>query len=220
MPYEQVLLATGGQTPYTWTLTGGTLPPGLSLQANGIISGTPTAGPRRHVSEHVQLLGQSNGFADPDRGLQHASHQHHHQSRLDVSAGHSTVGRRWAVNYSATVTASRWNSALHLQQSCSVALPDGLTLTDSGIRPVPSAGHPPTAGTFNFTVQATDSVSEIATAAFTIVITGRLQGGYVISLNGSIKHTAATPFYMVGSFVADGNGNITSGVFDQTGPSG
>ena len=40
--YSTVLLATGGTTPYTWTITG-TLPTGLTLNAStGVISGTPT----------------------------------------------------------------------------------------------------------------------------------------------------------------------------------
>jgi hypothetical protein len=40
--YSQSLTATGGTAPYTWTTTSGTLPAGLSLSSNGVISGTPT----------------------------------------------------------------------------------------------------------------------------------------------------------------------------------
>jgi uncharacterized repeat protein (TIGR03803 family) len=40
--YNQTLAASGGQTPYTWTNISGTLPPGLTLATNGVISGTPT----------------------------------------------------------------------------------------------------------------------------------------------------------------------------------
>jgi len=44
LPYSQLLAATGGTTPYTWTLTAGTLPGGLTLnQTTGQISGMPTA---------------------------------------------------------------------------------------------------------------------------------------------------------------------------------
>ncbi len=43
--YATSLSASGGTTPYTWTLQSGTLPAGLSLNSsNGLISGTPTAG--------------------------------------------------------------------------------------------------------------------------------------------------------------------------------
>jgi large repetitive protein len=40
--YAATLAAAGGTTPYTWSVSGGSLPPGLSLNASaGTISGTP-----------------------------------------------------------------------------------------------------------------------------------------------------------------------------------
>jgi uncharacterized protein YhjY with autotransporter beta-barrel domain len=42
-PYRQTVTATGGATPYTYSVSAGALPPGLSLDAStGLISGTPT----------------------------------------------------------------------------------------------------------------------------------------------------------------------------------
>jgi hypothetical protein len=40
--YSATLSASGGSTPYTWSLASGTLPNGLSLNAGGSISGTPS----------------------------------------------------------------------------------------------------------------------------------------------------------------------------------
>src|ERR1700731_4252199 len=40
--YSSTLSASGGSTPYTWSLASGTLPNGLTLNAGGSISGTPS----------------------------------------------------------------------------------------------------------------------------------------------------------------------------------
>jgi peptidoglycan-associated lipoprotein len=42
LPYTQTLTATGGVTPYSYKVTAGSLPAGLSLSTTGVINGTPT----------------------------------------------------------------------------------------------------------------------------------------------------------------------------------
>jgi CSLREA domain-containing protein len=42
LPYNQTLTASGGTAPYTFVVTSGSLPTGLSLSSDGVISGTPT----------------------------------------------------------------------------------------------------------------------------------------------------------------------------------
>lgn len=44
VPYSSSLVVTGGTAPFTYAIIGGSLPPGLSLNAStGVISGTPTS---------------------------------------------------------------------------------------------------------------------------------------------------------------------------------
>lgn len=42
VPYSKTFQATGGIGGYTWSVTGGALPAGLTLSAAGVLSGTPT----------------------------------------------------------------------------------------------------------------------------------------------------------------------------------
>ena len=42
-PYTGTIIATGGSSPYNYLKTSGTLPPGLTLATNGVLSGVPTA---------------------------------------------------------------------------------------------------------------------------------------------------------------------------------
>ena len=40
--YSQPFSATGGTSPYTWSIQSGALPPGLTISSGGVLSGTPT----------------------------------------------------------------------------------------------------------------------------------------------------------------------------------
>lgn len=53
VPYTDTLVAAGGTAPYTWSITAGSLPTGLSLATNGIISGTPTLNETQSFTLHV-----------------------------------------------------------------------------------------------------------------------------------------------------------------------
>ena len=41
--YTATLTASGGSTPYAWSVSSGQLPPGVTLSAGGSLSGTPTS---------------------------------------------------------------------------------------------------------------------------------------------------------------------------------
>lgn len=43
VPYDQIMTATGGTSPFKWTVSAGSLPAGLTLNPSGEITGTPTS---------------------------------------------------------------------------------------------------------------------------------------------------------------------------------
>lgn len=101
------------------------------------------------------------------------------------------------------------------------SLPSGLAFssTNQGLL----AGNPTASGTYNFTMQVTDSAVSPATISqsYTLVVsdapTGAhnsyLTGQYACVLNGFIDADGSR-WAMLTSVTADGSGNVTSGIFD------
>ena len=59
-PYNQALAATGGDGTYAWSVSGGTLPTGLTLgPATGLITGSPAAAGVSSFSVRVESAGQT-----------------------------------------------------------------------------------------------------------------------------------------------------------------
>ncbi|MCX6878885.1 MAG: M6 family metalloprotease domain-containing protein, partial [Verrucomicrobia bacterium] len=65
--YSQTFAATGGTTPYTWAISAGTLPAGLTLSTAGVLSGTPTAAVV--ASFTVKVTGANSLFSTKDFSL-------------------------------------------------------------------------------------------------------------------------------------------------------
>ena len=157
--YSQTLAATGGTTPYTWTIASGTLPAGLSLSASGVISGTPTtAGGPTSVTFKVT---DSTG-ATATKALSITINASPSISTSSLPNG--TVGVAYSQTLAATggTTPYTWTIA-------SGTLPAGLSLSSSGI----ISGTPTTAGgPTSITFKVTDSTSATATKALSITING------------------------------------------------
>jgi hypothetical protein len=65
--YNQTLTATGGAIPYTWSVSSGTLPVGLSLSATGVLDGTPTTA--ESSSFTVRVAGANGASSTKDFSL-------------------------------------------------------------------------------------------------------------------------------------------------------
>ncbi len=166
--YSQTLLATGGIAAYTWTTVTGTWPAGLALSSAGVISGTPTASTGAAVNITVRAT-DSRGCA----GDQVVSLRICPVIALNpASLSNGTV----ASAYTQTVTASNGVAAYTYAVSGG-SLPAGLTLTpSSGV----ISGTPTTAGSYVFTIRATDANGCSGTRAYSVVINAQPSIGNLV----------------------------------------
>ena len=150
---NQALTATGGNGTYTWSLVGGSLPPGISIRTDvasylpagtsaGLIGVATTAGTynftlqvtsggqsaMQSASMHISalILKDLGQFPDAFANVAYPSYQ------------------LTALNNAGPVTYTLSNSML----------PPGMTLSVSGV----FSGRPTTPGSYNWTVQFTDGV--------------------------------------------------------------
>jgi hypothetical protein len=168
IPYLQTLTATGGLMPYTWSLTSGTLPAGLTLGAPGVISGTPTAAVTA-APLTFQVADASNPPVTATVFLTITITAQQTTTPLTIT---NTALASGAVGtaYSQTLTASGGTSP-YTWQLTSGTLPAGLTLNASTgtIGGTPSAAAAATPLTFKVTDSGTPQQS--ATSALTLTLT-------------------------------------------------
>ena len=155
--YSQTLTASGATGTVSWAVTTGALPAGLSLGvASGVIGGTPTAaGSFAFTVTATDSLTQTGTRAYSMTVLNVLS-------IAPVTAASGTVG----VAYSQALTASGATGAVSWAVTAG-ALPAGLSLgAASGI----IGGTPTAAGSFAFTVVATDSLTQTGTRAYSMTV--------------------------------------------------
>ena len=155
-PYSVTLSATGGATPYSWSLSAGALPGGLTLSSAGLLSGTPNI---------AGTFGFTAKITDADAHTASAPLQITvAPAVLMISTStlpNGQVGATYSITLAATggATPYRWSLSAG-------ALPSGLTLSSAGVL----SGTPAAAGTFSFTVTITDAGTQTASALLQITV--------------------------------------------------
>jgi hypothetical protein len=213
VPYGPTFVNAAGATgTFTWTITSGSLPAGLtflttSTSSSAQISGTPTL---LETSKFTVQVTDSAG----NSVTQALSITINPPPPLSVATG-SLPNGTVNTSYTATLHASS-GTPPYSWSLTGGSLPFGLALnSQSGA----ISGTPVATGTYSFTVQVADSSTPQQSATATLSITinqgttdnSRLKGNYAFSVRGFDINGL---FVAAGSFVADGSGNISTGVMD------
>jgi len=214
VPYSGAISAGGAATPFTWAITSGTLPPGLVLANSSStsvsITGIPTDEGSFNFTVQVTdatgtplsqsftiVIAPPPSLSVATRSLTNGTEQEPYTAQLQAVNG--------TPPYSWVITAG--------------SLPAGLSMSTSGL----ITGTPSAPGSSSFTVQVTDSAKPSATASVDLSLAvdpnavndSKLNGNYAFLVNGFDPNGR---FMAVGSFVADGAGNISNGVIDTNDP--
>ncbi|HXW55877.1 MAG TPA: putative Ig domain-containing protein, partial [Candidatus Cybelea sp.] len=158
--YSATLQANGGTTPYSWSVTAGSLPTGLSLTAStGAISGMPSASGSFPFTVQVKDSSSPAQTATANLSISIGTSA----APLAITTSSLPSGTQGAA-YSATLAASGGTSPYTWSETG--ALPAGVSLSASGV----FSGTPTASGTFSFTVQVKDSSSPAQTATANLSI--------------------------------------------------
>ncbi|WEK07703.1 MAG: putative Ig domain-containing protein [Candidatus Pseudomonas colombiensis] len=155
--YSQTISATGGTAPYSYAITSGSLPAGLSLNTStGVISGTPT----NPGAYNFTVTATDDNSVTSSRSYSGTVAA----ATIIVSPttlSNLTVG----TAFSNTLSASG-GTAPYTFTITSGTLPTGATLGTGGIL----SGTPTSAGTYNFTVTATDASNTTGSRAYSVTV--------------------------------------------------
>jgi hypothetical protein len=154
--YSQALGASGGSGPYAFAVSGGELPAGLALSSDGTLSGTPTtAGSHGFTVTATDTFGNSG---DHDYAIAITS------PTIVLSPSTLPDGVTGVV-YAQSFDASGGTGPYAFIVS-SGDLPPGLALASDG----DLSGTPTTAGSYGFTVTATDTHGNGGSADYAIEV--------------------------------------------------
>ena len=154
--YSGSITASGGQSPYRYSVIAGSLPDGLTLNAStGAITGTTTTPGTFNFT--IRALDDRGCYSDVAFDVIVTACP---TITLDDTLPDAVVSTAYSGSVIATGGANPTTYTV-----TSGSLPTGLTLASNGT----VSGTPSAAGTFNFTITATDSNGCTGSRAYTVI---------------------------------------------------
>ena len=151
VPYSATISATGGTAPYTFAVTAGTLPDGLTLSSAGLLSGTPTTTGTSVFTITATDANGCTGFRVYTIRINPAACPS--LTILPATLPNAALG----APYSQPITASGSTPDTYTYTVTAGTLPPGLALAPlTAVKTVTLSGTPTTAGNYSFTITATD----------------------------------------------------------------
>ncbi|MEW6158499.1 MAG: putative Ig domain-containing protein [Verrucomicrobiota bacterium] len=155
--FQYRLASDGGTPPYLWSIDAGSIPGGLRLSTDGIISGTPTQSGVFNFT--LKLADDTGALVRQDFSLTILP-----PPLAILTAPDLPAGMAGAV-YSQVFTATGGTLPYAWAHS-NGNLPIGLTFDSSG----KLSGTPAESGTFNFDIQVNDASNQNVTRSFTLFV--------------------------------------------------
>jgi Bacterial Ig domain/Putative Ig domain len=219
--YSNTLAATGGTTPYSWSIASGTLPTGLALASTtGVISGTSTG---TGTSTFLVKVTDAHALTATKSLSITVNAAPTTPSPLSIVTSSLSAGTH-NTPYSDALTATGGTTP-YSWSIISGTLPTGLALT-SATGAV--SGTPTGSGTSTFTVKVTDAHALTATKSFSVTVSAPSSVSSMTATGGAPQSTwTGTAFTSTLKVtVKDSAGNPLPGIVvtftapAQTGPSG
>jgi hypothetical protein len=158
--FSQSISTTGGTGTVTHSISAGSLPAGLTLSAAGVLSGTPTTAATSTFTLRAVDSGSPAQTATKSCSMTVNAAPTAPVITTACPLTQGVVGQAYHLNLAATGTSPiTWSIT-------NGALPVGMALFSSGLL----TGVPHHPGTYNFTLQATNSVTSVTQACSLVIL--------------------------------------------------